>query len=63
MTPSRDILRLYKELGGTVITIGSDSHKEEHLGAYIEEAKEELRQLGYTHFCTFEKMTPIYHEL
>ena len=27
MTPSRDILKLYKELGGTIITIGSDSHK------------------------------------
>ena len=39
-TPSRDILKLYKELGGKIITIGSDSHKPEHLGAYIDEAKE-----------------------
>ena len=29
-TPSRDILKLYKELGGKIITIGSDSHKPEH---------------------------------
>lgn len=63
MTPSRDILKLYKELGGTIITIGSDSHKKEHLGAYIDWAKEELRKLGYTQFCTFEKMEPIFHEL
>lgn len=63
MTPSRDILKLYKELGGTIITIGSDSHKKEHLGAYIDWAKEELRKLGYTQFCTFEKMQPIFHEL
>jgi len=60
---SRDILKLYKELGGTIITIGSDSHKKEHLGAYIDWAKEELRKLGYTQFCTFEKMQPIFHEL
>ena len=63
MTPSRDILKLYKELGGTIITIGSDSHKKEHLGAYIDWSKEELRKLGYTQFCTFEKMQPIFHEL
>ena len=62
-TPSQDILKLYKELGGTIITIGSDSHKEEHLGAYIDEAKAMLKDLGFTHYCTFEQMQPIYHEL
>ena len=30
-TPSRDILKLYKELGGKIITIGSDSHKSENI--------------------------------
>lgn len=63
MTPSRDILKLYKELGGKIITIGSDSHKKEHLGAYIEEAKDELRKLGFKYYCTFEKMKPLYHKL
>lgn len=63
MTPSRDILKLYQELGGTVITIGSDSHKKEHLGAYIEEAKIELKKLGFQYYCTFDQMKPIYHEL
>lgn len=63
MTPARDILKLYKELGGKIITIGSDSHKKEHLGAYTEEAKDELRKLGFEYYCTFEKMKPIYHKL
>lgn len=63
LQPSRDILRLYKELGGKIVTIGSDSHKKEHLGAYIEETKEELRQLGFDYYCTFDKMKPIYHLL
>ena len=61
--PSRDILKLYKELGGKIITIGSDSHKPEHLGAYINEAKELLKELGFEYYCTFEKMKPIYHKL
>lgn len=63
MTPSRDILKLYRDLGGTIITIGSDSHKDEHLGAYIDEAKAELKTLGFDRFVTFDKMKPIYHLL
>lgn len=62
-TPSAEILKLYRELGGTIITIGSDSHKPEHLGAYIEETKEMLKKAGYTQFCTYEKMSPIFHDL
>lgn len=63
LTPSRDILKLYLELGGTVITIGSDSHKEEHLGAYIEETKKELKELGFKQYCIFNKMVPEFHNL
>lgn len=61
--PSREILKLYRELGGEVITIGSDSHKPEHLGAYIDEGHEILKSLGYKQFCTFENMKPIFHDL
>lgn len=61
--PSRAILNLYKELGGTIITIGSDSHKESHLGAYVDEAQEILKEVGFEYYCTFEKMKPIYHKL
>ena len=62
-TPSREILKLYKALGGKIITIGSDSHRPEHLGTYIKETKELLKELGYTHFCTYERMVPIFHPL
>ncbi|PJC86836.1 histidinol phosphate phosphatase [Vibrio sp. HA2012] len=61
LTPSRDILRLYKELGGKILTIGSDSHQEEHLGYQIQEIKEELKSLGFRSFCTFDKMVPMFH--
>ena len=63
LTPSRDILKLYRELGGRILTIGSDSHKPEHLGAYIDETKQELKMLGFKEFCTFDKMKPVYHPL
>lgn len=63
LTPSVEILKLYHELGGTIITIGSDSHKPKHLGFHIEESKNLLKGIGYRHFCTFDKMKPIFHEL
>lgn len=63
LTPSREILALYKELGGRIITTGSDSHKPEHLGAYIAEQSQELKKLGFKEICTFEKMQPVFHKL
>lgn len=63
LTPSRYILKLYKELGGKIITIGSDSHEESHVGYQIEYVKEELKKIGFEYFCTFEKMEPIFHRL
>lgn len=62
-TPSRAILELYRDLGGEILTIGSDSHKPEHLGAYIKEGQEYLKSLGFERFCTFEGMKPIFHSL
>lgn len=62
-TPSVEILKCYRKLGGEIITIGSDSHKPEHLGAYIEDAKQLLKSLGFRFFCTYDKMQPIYHKL
>lgn len=62
-TPSMDILRLYRELGGEIITIGSDSHEPEHLGAGMEEAKKVLKDLGFRYFCTYDKMKPVFWRL
>lgn len=63
LTPSGYILKMYKELGGRILTIGSDTHEEEHVGYKIIEVKEELKKLGFTQFCTFDKMKPIFHDL
>ena len=63
LTPSVDILSLYRELGGRIITIGSDSHRKEHLGADIPETMQTLKQLGFREIFTFEKMNAIPHSL
>ncbi len=63
LTPSRNILKLYKDLGGTILTIGSDTHAPKHLAAYITETMAELRGMGFTSICTFRGMEPQYHRL
>lgn len=62
-TPSKDILKLYRKLGGEIITIGSDSHKHAHLGTYIDEAKELLKSLEFCYFCTYDSRKPVFHKL
>lgn len=63
LMPSVDILKFYRELGGEVITIGSDSHRESHLASNIMHVREILKSLGYKYFCTFDKMQPKFHQL
>lgn len=63
LTPSRDILKLYRQLGGEVITIGSDSHRAEQVGQNIRSVREELKNLGYKYFCTFDRMKAKFNEL
>lgn len=61
--PSTKILELYRDLGGRIITIGSDSHKPAHLAAHISAAKEMLKGLGFQEFCMFDKGDPVFHPL
>lgn len=62
--PSRAILNLYRDLGGEIITLGSDAHSPRYLAANMDDAKVILRnEIGFRTFCTFEQMTPIIYEL
>jgi len=61
--PSAELLQLYRDLGGSIVTIGSDSHSPAHLGAHLQEAKSQLEALRFRNFCTYQKMEPIFHRL
>lgn len=62
-TPSQELLRLYRDLGGKIVTIGSDSHAPAHLGTFIADAKKQLKELGFQNFYTYTKMEPMPHHL
>lgn len=53
--PSKDIIKRYRELGGEIITIGSDSHMPDTLGAHFDKAAEILTDCGFKYYCVFEK--------
>ena len=61
--PDAKWLRLYRELGGELITLGTDAHTPAHAGRFIRERQGLLRECGFKRFCTFEKQRPIWHEL
>lgn len=58
LTPGLDILRWYVEMGGRRVTLGSDAHRPEHLGAHLTQAIDTLRTAGLTHLTFFEARQP-----
>ena len=58
-----EILRLYRRLGGEIVTLGSDAHRPEHVGLGIREGQALLRECGFRYFCTFRQMRPEFHPL
>lgn len=61
--PDEKWLKIYRELGGEIITLGTDAHSPEHVGCSIRERQALLKACGFTRFCTFEKQRPIWHAL
>ena len=61
--PCTDILKRYRELGGEIITIGSDSHNAKEIGAHFHRAATVLETCGFRYYCVFEKRAPEFHKL
>ncbi|NLL46755.1 MAG: histidinol-phosphatase HisJ family protein [Clostridiales bacterium] len=61
--PEKWVLKLYREAGGEIITVGSDSHRPEDVGANIEDAYELLREVGFKYFTVFKNRKPEFIKL
>lgn len=61
--PGEKWLRMYRDLGGQIITLGSDAHTTAQVGWAIGERQALLKACGFEKFCTFEKMEPVWHQL
>jgi len=58
--PDYSIAKRFYELGGRIVTIGSDAHVPQQIGAYYHEALQMLREAGFKAICRFDKRKPIF---
>ncbi|HHY25341.1 MAG TPA: histidinol-phosphatase HisJ family protein [Desulfitobacterium dehalogenans] len=56
--PGLDIIRLYKELGGEIATVGSDAHWAEDVGKGIPEGMELIRRAGFSYVTVYTNRKP-----
>lgn len=59
MLPTQKYLRMFHQLGGEHVTIGSDAHIAEKVGRGVDEALSMLARCGYTHFTLYKQRTPL----
>lgn len=57
--PDKELLKLYKELGGKIITLGSDTHGTGTLMYKFDEMKQILKEIGFKNIYMFEKRMPV----
>ena len=61
--PCNAFLRRYREKGGEIITVGSDAHTPEDLGADFDKAARILTDCGFRYYTTFDQRVPSFHKL
>ncbi|MBQ7653868.1 MAG: histidinol-phosphatase HisJ family protein [Clostridia bacterium] len=57
--PGVEILKRFRELGGSMITVGSDAHLEDHVGAGVEEAMTLAKECGFSCITLYQQRMPV----
>jgi histidinol-phosphatase (PHP family) len=58
--PTEEILSRYRELGGEILTIGSDAHAPEQVAYAFDRVKGLLMQSGFRYYTVFEARKPVF---
>lgn len=61
--PCMGVLKRYRQLGGEIITIGSDAHDTTGIAGHFEKAAEVLKECGFSYYTVFEKRVAGFHKL
>ena len=56
-------LRRYKELGGEIVTIGSDAHDRGRIAADLDKAEPALRDAGFKYYAIFRGRKPNFYSI
>ncbi|MFP4286110.1 MAG: histidinol-phosphatase HisJ family protein [Candidatus Izemoplasmataceae bacterium] len=63
MHPSLTLLKRYKALGGTIITLGSDAHQVKDLQSNFDQAITILKAAGFNQITEFKRRIPTFIDL
>lgn len=61
--PDEELLRLYKDLGGKYLTLGSDAHKPEDVAGGIAQGAALVKAVGFEQVCYYQKHEPHFIKL
>lgn len=61
--PNPFVLKRYKELGGKIVTIGSDAHDRTRVAADFDKAEQALRQAGFKYYAVFRGRKPTFYTI
>ena len=59
LCPDNNLITLYKELGGTLITLGSDAHRTQGIAQAFKETKDILKNLGFSEYHFYKNRKPM----
>jgi histidinol-phosphatase (PHP family) len=62
-TPTLKMLKRFRELGGEIITTGSDAHSAAQIGSGLKDAEELARAAGFNYIATFRSRKPNFVKL
>ena len=57
--PDMDIVKIYYDMGGRLITLGSDAHLTDRLGVGFETVLENLKEIGFTKYYKYKNRNPV----
>lgn len=58
--PHEDLLKRYRELGGEIITVGSDAHVTDYLAYEFVKVPELLKDAGFSYYTIFKNRQPVF---
>ncbi|MCF0142519.1 MAG: histidinol-phosphatase HisJ family protein [Parasporobacterium sp.] len=61
--PCVEALKRYKELGGEIITVGSDAHTPSDVASRFDVAEALLKEIGFKYYCVFKERKPEFIKL
>ena len=61
--PHDELITFYKELGGELVTVGSDAHRAKYVGSGIINTYSHLKELGFKYITRFENRNQRFERL